>query len=82
LYEPIHGSYPQATGLNIANPLATILSAAMMFEDAFGLEEEAATIRAAVNKSLEKGIVTEDLAAKGATAYKTSDVGDWLVANL
>jgi 3-isopropylmalate dehydrogenase len=34
LYEPIHGSYPQATGLNIANPLATILSAAMMFEDA------------------------------------------------
>jgi 3-isopropylmalate dehydrogenase len=36
LYEPIHGSYPQATGLNIANPLATILSAAMMFEDAFG----------------------------------------------
>jgi 3-isopropylmalate dehydrogenase len=33
LYEPIHGSYPQATGLNIANPLATVLSAAMMFED-------------------------------------------------
>jgi 3-isopropylmalate dehydrogenase len=59
LYEPIHGSYPQATGLNIANPLA--ISAAMMFEDAFGLHEEAATIRAAVNKSLEQGIVTEDL---------------------
>jgi 3-isopropylmalate dehydrogenase len=59
----IHGSYPQATGLNIANPLATILSAAMMFEDAFGLHE-AATIRAAVNKSLEQGIVTEDLAAR------------------
>jgi 3-isopropylmalate dehydrogenase len=54
----------KATGLNIANPLATILSAAMMFEDAFGLHEEAATIRAAVNKSLEQGIVTEDLAAK------------------
>jgi 3-isopropylmalate dehydrogenase len=35
IYEPIHGSYPQATGLNIANPLATVLSAAMMFEDAF-----------------------------------------------
>jgi 3-isopropylmalate dehydrogenase len=47
----------------------------MMFEDAFGLHEEAATIRAAVNKSLEQGIVTEDLAAKGATAYKTSDIG-------
>ena len=41
LYEPIHGSYPQATGKDIANPLATILSAAMMFEDAFGLKEEA-----------------------------------------
>ena len=41
LFEPIHGSYPQATGLNIANPLATVLSAAMMFEDAFGLKEEA-----------------------------------------
>jgi 3-isopropylmalate dehydrogenase len=54
----------------------------MMFEDAFGLTEEAAAIRAVVNKSLEQGIVTEDLVAKGATAYKTSDVGDWLVAHL
>jgi 3-isopropylmalate dehydrogenase len=53
----IHGSYPQTTGLNIANPLATISSNDV--EDAFGLHEEAATIRAAVNKSLEKGIVTE-----------------------
>ena len=82
LYEPIHGSYPQATGLNIANPLATILSAAMMFEDAFGLHDEAAAIRAVVNKSLEQGIVTEDLAVKGANAYKTFEVGDWLVANI
>ena len=82
LFEPIHGSYPQATGLNIANPLATVLSAAMMFEDAFGLKEEAKAIRAVVNKSLEEGIVTEDLAAKGAKSYKTSEVGDWLVANL
>jgi 3-isopropylmalate dehydrogenase len=82
LYEPIHGSYPQATGLNIANPLATILSAAMMFEDAFGLKDEAEAIRAVVNKSLEQGIVTEDLAPKGSKAYKTSEVGDWLVANL
>jgi 3-isopropylmalate dehydrogenase len=82
LFEPIHGSYPQATGLDIANPLATVLSAAMMFEDAFGLKEEAAVIRAVVNKSLEKGIVTEDLVVKGSKAYKTSEVGDWLVANL
>ena len=81
LYEPIHGSYPQATGLDIANPLATILSAAMMFEDAFNLKEEAEAIKNVVNKSLEKGIVTEDLSGKN-KAYKTSEVRDWLVANL
>ena len=68
--------------MNIANPLATVLSAAMMFEDAFGLKEEAEAIRAVVNKSLEQGIVTEDLATKDAKTYKTSEVGDWLVANL
>ncbi len=81
LYEPIHGSYPQAAGKDIANPLATVLSAAMMFEDAFNLKAEAEAIRAVVNKSLEKGIVTEDLSGKN-KAYKTSEVGDWLVANL
>ncbi|WP_456421624.1 3-isopropylmalate dehydrogenase [Lutibacter sp.] len=81
LYEPIHGSYPQAAGKNIANPLATILSAAMMFEDAFGLKEEAESIRNVVNKSLAAGVVTEDLSGDK-KAYKTSDIGDWLVANL
>jgi len=81
LYEPIHGSYPQATGKDIANPLATILSAAMMFEDAFGLKEEAETIKNVVNKSLAEGVVTEDLSGKN-KAYKTSEVGDWLVANI
>ncbi|SNR70670.1 3-isopropylmalate dehydrogenase [Lutibacter flavus] len=81
LFEPIHGSYPQATGLDIANPLATILSAAMMFEMAFGLKEEAEAIKAVVNKSLDEGVVTEDLSGKN-KSYKTSEVGDWLVANL
>ena len=52
LYEPIHGSYPQAAGKDIANPLATILSAAMMFEDAFKLKDEARLIRDVVNLSL------------------------------
>lgn len=80
LYEPIHGSYPQAAGKDMANPLATILSAAMLFED-FDLTEEAAAIRAVVNKSLAEGIVTEDL-AEGAKAYKTSEVGDWLASNI
>jgi 3-isopropylmalate dehydrogenase len=81
LFEPIHGSYPQAAGKDIANPLATVLSAAMMFEDAFGLKEEAELIRSVVNKSLAEGIVTEDLAGKN-KAYKTSEVGDWLASNI
>jgi 3-isopropylmalate dehydrogenase len=81
LFEPIHGSYPEAAGKNIANPLATVLSAAMMFEMAFGLTEEAEAIRAVVHKSLEKGIVTEDL-ADGGKGFKTDEVGDWLVNNL
>lgn len=81
LFEPIHGSYPQAAGKDIANPLATILSAAMMFEDGFGLKEEAELIRTVVNKSLAEGVVTEDLAGKN-KAYKTSEVGDWIAANI
>ncbi|MBL4939711.1 MAG: 3-isopropylmalate dehydrogenase, partial [Lutibacter sp.] len=81
LYEPIHGSYPQAAGKDIANPLATVLSAAMMFEDAFGLTKEAEAIKNVVNKSLDEGIVTEDLSGDK-KAYKTSEVGDWLAENL
>ena len=78
LYEPIHGSYPQATGLNIANPLATVLSAAMMFEMSFDLQEEGALIRKVVEQALQKGYVTEDL-ADGGKAYGTKEVGDYLV---
>lgn len=81
LFEPIHGSYPQAAGKNIANPLATILSAAMMFEYAFGLMEEGKAIRKAVASSIEQGIVTEDL-AEGGKAYSTSEVGDWVAAHI
>ncbi len=77
LFEPIHGSYPQAAGKNIANPVAAILSAAMMFEYAFGLMEEGKAIRRAVAASLEAGYVTEDLASGGAS-YSTSQVGDWI----
>ncbi len=80
LYEPIHGSYPQAAGKDIANPLATVLSAAMLFED-MNLTEEAKVIRDVVNKSLAEGIVTEDLSEDG-KAYKTSEVGDWLAKNI
>jgi 3-isopropylmalate dehydrogenase len=80
LFEPIHGSYPQATGLNIANPMATVLSAAMMFEN-FGLHAEGKAIRDAVNEALNKGIVTEDL-ADGEKPYGTKEVGDWLAKNI
>lgn len=79
VFEPIHGSYPQAAGKNIANPLATVLSAAMMFEFAFGLKEEGALIREAVEASMKEGVVTEDIVIGNGRAYKTSEVGEWLV---
>lgn len=77
VYEPIHGSYPQATGKNIANPLATILSAAMLL-DGLDLTEEAQAVRDAVTKSMDAGIVTEDIAEGKASS--TSEVGDWIAA--
>jgi len=76
VFEPIHGSYPQAAGKDIANPLATVLSAAMMFEYAFDLMEEGKLIRDAVDASLAAEYVTEDIAE--GEARKTSEVGDWL----
>ncbi len=78
VFEPIHGSYPQAAGKNIANPLATILSAALMFESSFNLKDDAELIREAVNASMAEGIVTEDL-ADGGQIYTTSEVGEWIV---
>lgn len=78
LFEPIHGSYPQAAGKDIANPVAMILSAALMFEYGFNMAEEGQLVREAVNASIEAGIVTEDI-ADGGKAYKTSEVGEWIV---
>lgn len=82
LFEPIHGSYPQAAGKNIANPIATILSAAMMFEYAFADMQAGAAIRTAVERSIEQGIVTEDIARAGERAYSTTEVGDWIAAHI
>lgn len=76
VFEPIHGSYPQAAGKDIANPIATILSAAMMFEYAFNLPEEGKKIREAVAASMTEGFVTEDIAE--GPSYRTSQVGDWI----
>jgi 3-isopropylmalate dehydrogenase len=76
VFEPIHGSYPQAAGKNIANPLGTILSAAMMFDLAFNLKTESDIIKTAVEKSIDADYVTEDL--NRAHPRSTSEVGDWI----
>ena len=76
LFEPIHGSYPQAKNKNIANPIASILSAAMLLEH-FGLKMEAGLIRSAVEKSLELGITTPDLNSSN-IQVTTSNVGDFI----
>lgn len=72
LFEPIHGSYPQAAGQDTANPVAAILSAAMLL-DHFSLAEEAAAVRDAVQTTLEAGIATADL--QTGKAYPCSEVG-------
>lgn len=77
LFEPIHGSFPEAAGKNIANPLATILSAALMLENAFNMKTEANAIREAVLVAIEKGIVTKDISHKN-EYYSTSEIGDFL----
>lgn len=79
VYEPIHGSYPQAAGKNIANPMATILSAAMMMEYSFGLLEEAKAIEDAVEAALNDGVVTSDIAQGKST---TEEVGDYIAAKI
>lgn len=75
LFEPIHGSYPEAKGKNIANPLASVLSAAMLL-DHFSLHDEADDIRTAVQKSIELNISTPDLNSKN--HFSTTSVGNFL----
>jgi 3-isopropylmalate dehydrogenase len=84
LFEPIHGSYPQAAGKNIANPMATILSAAMLLEHV-GLAKEGAAVRGAVERAIAEGVVTEDLIDPSATGQKactTTQVGDFVASNI
>jgi 3-isopropylmalate dehydrogenase len=80
VFEPIHGSYPQAAGKNIANPLGTILSAALMFEYALNIPEAGQLIRLACERSIEQGMVTADIAT--GNAYTTSEVGDWIAGQI
>lgn len=74
LFEPIHGSAPDIAGKNLANPLATILSAAMLIRLSFGLEEEALAIEAAVNRVLDEGYRTQDIAAPEKTIVSTTEM--------
>ncbi len=75
VFEPVHGSYPQGAGKDIANPIAAILSAAMML-DHLNLKPEAKLVRTAVNQSLTDNFVTEDLDEKN--SKKCSEVGDYI----
>lgn len=77
-FEPIHGSWPQAKGLNIANPLAQILSVAMLFEY-FNLVEEGALVRKAVDASLDANVRTPEIQVADGSKYGTKEVGAWIV---
>lgn len=78
VFEPIHGSWPQAAGLNIANPLAQILSVAMLFEY-FGLTAEDDLVRKAVDASLDANVRTPEIQVEGGAEYGTREVGAWIV---
>ena len=82
LYEPSHGSAPDIAGKGIANPLATILSAAMMTSFSLGQPETASRIESAVQKVLEQGLRTADIWSEGTQKVGTAQMGDAVVAAL
>ena len=78
VFEPVHGSWPQAAGKNLANPLAQILSAAMLLEY-FDMKEEGKLIREAVDASLDANVRTPEIQVEGGQSYGTREVGQWIV---
>ncbi|HEY9551890.1 MAG TPA: 3-isopropylmalate dehydrogenase [Prevotella sp.] len=78
VFEPVHGSWPQAAGKNLANPVAQILSVAMMLEY-FNLKEEGQLVRKAVDASLDANVRTPEIQAEGGAHYGTKEVGEWIV---
>jgi 3-isopropylmalate dehydrogenase len=82
MYEPSHGSAPDIAGKNIANPLATILSAAMMLRHSFGMPEEATVVENAVRMVLKAGFRTEDIRQLGAVVVGTAEMGDHVVKKI
>ncbi len=82
MYEPIHGSAPDIAGQNIANPIGTILSAAMMMKYSFSMTEESSTIEAAVHRVLNQGYRTVDILSPEMKRVSCSEMGDLIVENL
>ena len=82
LYEPSHGSAPDIAGKGIANPLATILSAAMMLRFSLDLDKEADAVEAAVSKVLKEGYRTIDIMEDGMTQVGTSRMGDLIAEQI
>lgn len=80
MYEPIHGSAPDIAGQNIANPIGTILSAAMMLKYSFDMDAESDAIEAAVNKVLDDGLRTGDIYSEGMTRVSCSGMGEAVAA--
>lgn len=82
LYEPVHGSAPDIAGKNIANPIATILSLAMMLRYSFGFEKEANAVEAAIEKVLNNGLRTADIAKKGEKTVSCTEIADAIIVEL
>ena len=82
MYEPIHGSAPDIAGMDIANPIGTIMSCAMMLRYSFDMAKEADDIEAAVNKALDDGYRTADIYKDGFTKVKCSEMGSIIAANI
>ena len=82
LYEPSHGSAPDIAGQNKANPLAMIMSAAMMLRYSFNLEQEARQVESAIEKVLEKGYRTIDIMSEGMTLVGTKEMGDKIIEEI
>ena len=82
LYEPIHGSAPDIAGRDIANPLGTILSGALLLRHSLGLEQEAAAIEKAVSQVLDEGYRTGDIFSEGCTKVGCTEMGDLVAARV
>lgn len=78
LFEPIHGSYPQAAGKNIANPIASILSAAMLLQIAFSLDKEALLLKECCAAAIKEGVLTPELGGN----FSTEEVGSWICSQI